>query len=50
MPSIVDRGELQLRDELGNGTAEGRGKKKDCGQRDLIESRSGRLVTPSNQT
>lgn len=50
MPSIVDQGELQLRDEMANGTAEGRGKKKDCGQRDLIESRSGRLVTPNNQT
>lgn len=37
-------------DKMGNGTAEGKGKKKDCGQRDLIESRSGCLVTPSNQT
>lgn len=50
MPSVANHKELQFMEETWNGTAEGRAKKKDGGQRNLIESRSGRLVTPSNQT
>lgn len=49
-PLLLTKRNYNLGMRWGNGTAEGRGKKKGCGQRDLIESRSGRLVTPSNQT
>lgn len=49
-PLMPNKTNYNLGMKMGNGTAAGKGKKKDGGQRNLIESRSGRLVTPSNQT
>lgn len=48
-PLMPNKSNYNLGSLMGNGTAVGKGE-EDGGQRNLIESRSGRLVTPSNQT
>lgn len=49
VPPKAEQEQLQCREGDGKWHS-GRKGEEDSGQRNLIESRSGRLVTPSNQT